>query len=51
MLQNIESEINKNIAIIYASQQFEQSTSSIYTNDDEYVVLTDPIKRIADMRY
>jgi len=54
MLQT-NNEINKDIAILYASNQYDKDEKEVKYEDliekEEYVLLTDPIKRIADMNY
>ena len=55
MLQNINNEINKDIAILYASNQYDKEEKQVNYDDlvenNDYVLITDPIKRIADMNY
>lgn len=55
MLQNINNELNTDIAILYASNQYDKDEKEVNYEDliekEEYIIITDPIKRIADMKY
>ena len=54
MLESI-NELNTDIAILYASNQTDRNEAEINYEDlietEEYVLITDPIRRIADMKY
>lgn len=55
MLQNINNEFNTDIAILYASNQRDREETEVNYEDlvenEDYILITDPIKRIADMNY
>lgn len=55
MLERVNSDLNIDVAIIYASNKVERTEQdNNYTemfNDEEYILVTDPIRRIADMKY
>jgi len=54
MLESI-NELNIDTAILYASNQTDRNETEINYEDlvetEEYVLITDPIRRIADMKY
>ena len=54
MLDSI-NELNTDMAILYASNQTERNENEINYEDivktEEYVLITDPIRRIADINY
>lgn len=48
------NELNLDVAVIYANNKLEKDDQVNYeelVQNDEYVLITDPIKRIADMKY
>jgi len=55
MLESVNSDFNMDVAVIYASNKVERNEQDInyneMTNEDEYILVTDPIRRIADMKY
>lgn len=55
MLERVNSDLNMDIAVIYASNKVERTEQDIDYNEivdeEEYVLVTDPIRRIADMKY
>lgn len=54
MLEGINN-LNTDIAILYASNQIERDENEVNYEDliktDDYVLVTDPIRRIADTKY
>jgi len=55
MLENINNEFNTDIAVLCASNQCDREIKEVNYEEliesDEYILITDPIKRIADMNY
>lgn len=55
MLESINNDLNTDIAILYASNQCDRDENQVnyeeLVESDEYILITDPIKRIADMKY
>lgn len=49
------NELNLDVAVIYANNKLEKDEQELnyeeLVQNDEYVLITDPIKRIADMKY
>ena len=54
MLERV-NELNIDAAILYANNKLERDEQELnyeeLVQSDEYVLITDPIKRIADMKY
>ena len=51
MLETINSDLNMETAVIYANNKIETEDTDLNYNEEEYVLITDPIRRIADMKY
>ena len=53
MLDMINNDLNTDVAIIYASNKIKRDEQEIdYSEDnEEYVLINDPIRRIADTKY
>jgi len=49
------NELNLDVAVIYANNKLEKDEQELnyeeLVQNDEYVLITDPIRRIADMKY
>lgn len=54
MLERV-NELNIDVAVIYANNKIERDEQELnyeeLVQNDEYVLISDPIKRIADMKY
>lgn len=54
MLESV-NELNIDVAVLYASNKCERDEQDINYEEmvqtDEYILISDPIKRIADMNY
>ena len=55
MLESFNYDLNTDIAILYASKQYDKEQKEVNYEDlvenNDYILVTDPIKRIADMKY
>jgi len=54
MIERVQYDLNIEAAILFANNQYqnnEQDFSYEESNDEEYIVVTDPIKRIVNTNY
>ena len=55
MIENINNDINLDVAVIYASNKIDRNDQETNYEEnkenEEYILIKDPIRRIADMNY